>query len=327
MTPFKRASVLIALLFSFSVFAQEIPWSITPASGPASGGTIVTIRGPIGSWPYDAVFGSVWASARLIGDHTLEVVTPPHPPGTVNVRLFEYDIWRETPLQFTYTGNLPEEAFERILLPVYVPPTFGAQGAEFRSDLRLAAKTNDVTVWGLVRDCIVLCVEPPDSPVTVSSWMRPEELLFSPNGTPGRFIYVRNEEAHQLVAHLRAFDVSREATNFGTEIPVVRFDSEADTTIVLPALPTDRRFRNNLRVYATEPVVVTITAGDIQGSLQLAAGRSEYEPAQGSWGNFPVDAGLVRVTITAPGTTTKIWAFATVTNNDTQVITTVTPQP
>jgi hypothetical protein len=323
----KRAAVLLTIIFAFQAFAGDpAEWSITPSSGSVNGGTKVRITGPLGSWPYGAVFGGAWAPETFrVDDNTLEVLTPPHAPGTVEVTLFEYDIYLSTPLTFTYQGELPEEEYERILLPVFIPPTTGAHGAEFRTDLRLEARTTEATVRGLLVDCIVLCIEPPDSPITLYAYNNHDTLNLVPNGTPGRFIYVGKAEARELVAHLRAYDVSREATNYGTELPVVRYD-DFETTIVLPSVPTDPRFRNNLRIYAKEPVRVTITAGEVQETVQLSAPANEYEPAYATWSNFPANAGSVKVTLRAQGTE-RIWGFATVTNNETQAITTVTPQP
>lgn len=325
--PTKRAAIFFSLIFAFSAFAgQPAEWSITPSSGPATGGTIVRIKGPFGSWPYSAVFGDVFAVSTRVDEDTLEVVTPPGLPGRVGVRIFEYDIYLDTPLTFTYEGAVPEGAYQRILLPVFIPPAAGAHGAEFRTDLRLAARTAEVTVYGLLQDCIVLCVGPPDGPISIWNYHETSPNLV-PNGTPGRFIYVASAEARELIAHLRAYDVSREATNHGTELPVVRFDEDFDQIIVLPGVPTDGRFRNNLRIYAAEAVNVTIAAGNVQETLQIPAPASPYEPAYATWSNFPADVGEVKVTIRSDASEKKIWAFATVTNNDTQAITTVTPQP
>jgi hypothetical protein len=67
--------------------------------------------------------------------------------------------------------------------------------------------------------------------------------------------------------------------------------------------------------------------------MSLTGSSDPFEPAYASFADFPVDAGTVRVTITVDPIITllpvevPIWAFITVTNNDTQAITTITPQP
>ncbi len=332
----KRATLVLALISAFSAFAGDVPWSITPNKGPTTGGTTVTIKGPFGSWPYGAIFGGIPApSTSRIDEDTIVAVTPPHLPGTVEVVMFEYDIGLSTPLTFTYEGPVPVESYARVLLPVYIPPTPGAHGAEFRTDLSLTAKPGrEATLYGLVQNCVVLCIEPPGYPITVYAGRPSYELNLEPNGTPGRFFYVEQNQVRNLSAHLRAYDVSREATNYGTELPVVRFDTESDPVITLASVPTDPRFRNTLRIYSDVPMRVHITAGDVQETLQLQGANDIYTPASGVWTNFPSGVGPVTVTVTAepvmadpPAHAGKIWAFATVTNNDTQAITTVTPQP
>jgi hypothetical protein len=334
--PTKRAAIVLALIFAFSAFAKVRPWSITPSKGPTTGGTTVTIKGAFGSWPYGVIFGGVWAeSAIRVDDDTIVTVTPPHLAGRVEVTVFEGDIYLSTPLTYTYEGPVPVESFARVLLPVFIPPAHGAGGAQWWTDLTLVAKPGrEATVHGLVQDCVVLCVEPPGSPITIAELRPLHELNLQPNGTPGRFFYVLKDELRNFSAHLRAFDVSREATNYGTELPVVNFDTESDSVITLASVPTDPRFRNLLRVYSDLAIDVTIKAGDVEETLHLEGTTDNHAPAYGAWANFPSGVGPITVTVTAhppigdpplPGG--KIWAFATVTNNDTQAITTVTPQP
>jgi hypothetical protein len=324
----KRAALLFAVVFAFSALAGGPAESIVPSAGPTSGGTEVTITGTFGFGDtYWVFFGRVPAASTTRVDlHTLKATTPAHLPGTVPIAIFEYDLLLGTDLTFTFVGGVAEDAYARILLPVFIPPAAGAHGAEFRTDLRLAARTSEVTVYGLLQDCIVLCVEPPDAPITIRNFHETTPNLV-PNGTPGRFIYVADDQVRELAAHLRAYDVSREATNHGTELPVVRYDEDFDQVIILPGVPTDSRFRNNLRIYAKEAVNVTIVAGSVQETLQIAAPPNDYVPAYATWSNFPADVGEVKVTIRSDASEKKIWAFATVTNNDTQAITTVTPQP
>lgn len=326
----RRASTLLALCFAFPLLAFTAT-SITPSSGPTSGGTLVTIKGEFANWPYNVYFGQVQAlDTRRVDEHTITAITPPHLPGPQPVRLFEYDFMFETDLTYVYEGPVPEEAFARILLPVFTPPAFGAHGAEFRTELEMSGRDGEAIVYGLLEKCELPCVEPSRDPVRLYRWAEPDLV---PNGSPGRFIFVDQREVRHVAAHLRAYDVSREATYTGTELPVVRFDTEADPVIVLPAVPTDPRFRNMLRVYSVAPMTVTVTAGEVTQSLQLAPGADMFAPAYGVWTDFPVGVGEVRVTVKAavagnpPAYVGKIWAFATVTNNDTQVITTVTPQP
>jgi hypothetical protein len=75
------------------------------------------------------------------------------------------------------------------------------------------------------------------------------------------------------------------------------------------------------------------TGTPLNYSLDLAEGKSVFEPAFASFTNFPANIGPVTVTIgipvppILPPEPPRIWAFDSVTNNDTQLITTITPQP
>lgn len=59
----------LTLLSALSLSAQEAQLSISPALGPSSGGTTVTITtdGSFGSWPYGVEIGGVWStSVKLV---------------------------------------------------------------------------------------------------------------------------------------------------------------------------------------------------------------------------------------------------------------------
>jgi hypothetical protein len=126
--------------------------------------------------------------------------------------------------------------------------------------------------------------------------------------------------------------------NFGTEIPVVREREMTSRSLDLVAVPTDSRFRRTLRIYATGPTFLWVNFTDgaetFQRTVTLAAGGDGFEPAYAELSDFPTFASGAKqatVTIEAPPTASPFpqppyWAFISVTNNDTQVITTITPQ-
>ena len=63
-------------------------YSISPTSGPAAGGTLVTITGkfPSGQEPYTVTIGGVAGHECYCGRHdTLTAITGPHAPGLVDV--------------------------------------------------------------------------------------------------------------------------------------------------------------------------------------------------------------------------------------------------
>lgn len=239
---------------------------------------------------------------------------------------------------------LAQAESERLLLPVFTPPVHGAHGSEFHTELRIANNSqNTVTVLGIDGGCTIVCLPggPAFFPLGAGEEAGPDDIAF--NGSPGRFIYVPTDQVSSLSMNLRVFDVTRDAQNFGTEIPIVRERDFVNNRIVLVGVPTDPRFRNTLRIYSPMASFAVVTVGDrppvtipLTGGAgsQLPGFPDLFVPAYGSFTDFPAGNGPVRVTIQAGSDIvtllpfeTLVWAFVTVTNNDTQAITTITPHP
>jgi hypothetical protein len=318
-------------------------FTMTPASGPTSGGTVVRItrEAGFGTWAYGVEFGGVPAvRTTRIDEHTLEAVTPPHFPGTSSIRIFEYDLFLGTDLTFTFEGPVPVEAYERLLLPIFVPPVRGAFGSEFHTELRLSRNGFEpvLQAFGLETKC-PHCPRFPltDYPILLGE-LKPEvEPHLNFTGRPGRLIYMPKEHVEYLTGNLRVFDVSRAALNFGTEIPIVPEHEFKDLEVVLLGVPTDPRFRNTLRIYSYAPMQVEVVLqGHSPVTVTLRPGDDVFDPAYGVFTAFPTHGAPVRVVVRRiqPGGVAtpidpdlKIWAFVSVTNNETQLITTITPQP
>jgi hypothetical protein len=333
-------AALLSLVFCLHAAAQDT-YTITPDRGPVAGGTVVTIRGEFGEWPYGVIFGSVGVPATRVNATTLVATTPAHLPGTVPVTIFEYDIGIPSGLTFTFEGET-EAAFRRLLLPVFTEPIRGAFGSEFRTELRARlANGSRAEIHGLARQCPTLCVERPDAPF-VLTFDSPslESPNLAPAGKPGQFIFIPRNEEGRVSMNLRGYDTSRSAENFGTEIPIVPEDEffRGGDPVVLVGVPSDARFRNTLRIYSigdlNSPVLVEIDGPgiSIDHVVQLTAGETFLHPGYAQFSNFPISAGTLRVRIT-PIIPRPIegggsyWAFISVTNNETQHITTITPQP
>jgi hypothetical protein len=318
----RRLAVLPFLLAALSVSAdhgQEC--TISPSSGPTSGGTTVTIRcnDLKEGWPYGVIFGSTGAiSTERTAADTLVAVAPPHLPGTVGITLFEYDRGMGTHLTYTFEGAIPE-SFERMLLPIFTPPVHGAFGSEFRTELRIRAKEPAGIALNGLR--VTFSDDPLELGHVPNGWP-PEMLVYE--GDPGRFFFVDDEDATNIAASLRVYDVSRAGENFGTEIPIVR-DRDFSTRILLLGIAGDARYRNTLRIYGTNASTATITIGGrAPVTVPLRAGVSLFDPAYAQFSDFPIGGDPVDVRIEAPS---PVWAFVSVTNNETQLISTITPQP
>jgi hypothetical protein len=330
-----RSLLLLCFLFPASAALAETSFSISPTAGPVSGGTLVTIKGDFGQWPYGVLFGGVAArETTRVDEHTLTAITPAHLPGPSHVRIFEYDIFIGTDLTYEFEGHAEHSSLQRLLLPVFTPPVKGAFGSEFRTQLSLTSTgPRNAQVFGLEDLCpIENCTRYPqhDYPLEVTT----NTSLPVPSGNPGRFVYTSVEDLDLLAGNLRVFDVTRSASNYGTEIPIVRQDDFDNTRIDLVGIPTDPRFRNTLRIYGDEVRTVYVTvSGRPSVLVTLTPGEDIFSPTYGVFTDFPIGPGMVNVTIespippTSPPTFFEIWAFVSVTNNDTQLISTITPQP
>lgn len=147
-----------------------------------------------------------------------------------------------------------------------------------------------------------------------------------------------------LTFNLRIFDLSRQLSTWGTEIPVIGLDDFRSTAFFLLPVPIQERFRLTLRIYRdlAGPAVsngVTLRAFDIaSGELLLTRDlevprRSEMMFTPGYLEINDLAAALpelqgssaARFEIVPSHSAQRVWAFVSVTNNDTQHVTTITP--
>jgi IPT/TIG domain. len=336
-----RTIVTFAFVSAFLALplTAETPYSITPDIGPTSGGTTVTVKGDFGFSNYGVIFGAVPAtSTTKVDEHTLIAVTPPHMPGRSSVTIFEYDIGISTDLTFRLYGSTPPN-YERVMLPIFTPPVHGAFGSEFHTDLRVANPgTGRVSLYGLKQSCGFPCpgVSDDTRPYEVDEGeeIGPEHV--EPTGDPAQFLWVTKTEGAELAMNLRVHDVTRDDQNFGTEIPIVRDSDWRINRLTFVGVPTDPRFRNTLRLYGGNyPYTALVRVGDrpvVRVPMSLTTHL--FDVVYGVFSDFPSDAGFVSITvdfevdfdsIVAPEV--EMWGMITVTNNDTQAITTITPQP
>src|SRR5687767_202406 len=144
---------------------------------------------------------------------------------------------------FLSVSAFAQRETERVLLPVFTAPVHGAHGSEFHTDLRVVnTGQQTVTIDGLTINCPV-CLPPANQYVLgPGEEIKPSDVLLT--GTPGRFINVATDDISSLAMNLRVYDVTRDQSNFGTEIPIVREQDFTLNKIVLVGVPTDSRFRN-----------------------------------------------------------------------------------
>jgi len=350
-----RSTISIAALFlATSLSAAPVITSVTPSSGPVAGGTTVTIKGagfsdtcvtcsPPFATP-EIWFGETPAeSVKLVDGNTIEAVTPPHPPARVGVRIHQYDGSPSFTLTdaFEFTGQIGE-AFDPFLFPIFTLPVKGAFGSEFHTRARLwnESRTQNVSVYGVDTNCYL--IDPPISPLFPWPLQNEgEELQLLPgcteNGAVGHLFWVA-KGTDSVAANLRVTDVTRQADSHGVQIPVVHRKDFHDDRVALLGVPVDARYRLTLRIYGlvrTEQLISISVNGLLRHQFYLQPSASLFEPAYAQFTDFPLPEELpagqdtIRVVVDASRgefePVVPIWAFITVTNNETQQITTVTP--
>ncbi len=339
------AIVLFVTLFAFTAAGQTpkpVVQKIEPSSGPVAGGTHLVITGenlnPLCP-PYMVFCAdlSVQIGGKPVqilerSNHRLVVLTPASSSGAADVDVKTNGGVARLARAFTYGAT----DFRRILLPVLmIDEVGGAQGSRWKTELAGYHRgtgsiqvTDDPTHSG--------------DDVTGRGAFTPQIATARPGR--GRFIYVTSQTAPSVTLNLRARDVSRESQNLGTELPVVGQDDTfgASSTIPLVNIPMQQQYRQKVRIYDFEGESARTVTVRIYGDnsatpavtrdvkLSVEATNADYPEYPGQsdidLDQMPELSGFSRVTVTidtpAEG---RFWAFATITNNDTQLITTVTP--
>lgn len=356
----------------FSYFRQagvgsEEPFfvlSVTPASGPVTGGTEVTVQVDDIPFCFDPV-----PDAALIFDgievnnvredhvnNTITGITPPHAAGSVNVVVRTCGGPAvELESGFTYnTDANPQPAYEKVLFPVFFFGP-GAHGSQWATSISVYnAGESTVTTLNPLFFGNPIC--PAGCGCGAEAEVGPGETgdVCGQFGDPaGLIFYAPTNAALDLHYHAVAFDTSRATENAGTEMPVVREREFRRDEIVLPSLPLDEKFRLGLRVYNPDQhdgaqVKMQVLAADSNTVYGERTFTLDYpiqtllpdpfpnRPAYVNIGNLhtivreilgsaaTVSRFHIKLTPVTPGI--RFWAFATITNNETQLITTVSPQ-
>jgi hypothetical protein len=351
---------VLALFTTLAAFAQTpapIVTDIQPNQGAASGGTLVVIRGDnlstqircILPCPPQVTFGDVTVDAVEESDERLVVTTPAHDPGTVDVTV---RIPGRPPVvkndAFTFLGG-PDSNYEQVLLPIYVKnPLPGANGSRWKTDFRIrnnGSEAVQLAPW----DCPPNMACPPVFPFTFmlapqKTLVNPENFALYGGSNPSRLLYV--SAPANVSMSLRVADVSRNGSNAGTDVPVIRRSELLRGTSQLFGVPlTDQNFRVLLRIYEVAngratfnvrfyaepdselpPYGTTLTATSPQtGPFRSEAAYVEFDVSallhlRRTW----PDVLRIEIEPVTPGS--RYWAVASITNNETQLVTLVTPQ-
>lgn len=231
--------------------------------------------------------------------------------------------------------------YERVMIPLAIAGEVpGAFGSRFTTELYVR---NDADSFVQVSQTPIGCgMSVCGTGIAPGTSLK--LILSVPNGR-GSFLYIDNRGTGKLTFNSRVQDVSRQALTWGTELPIVR-DSDwfVGRAAQIINVPTDARFRQTLRVFEDiggPTRVVRIRIFPMNSEVPLVdTTRSTIldTPNPGGLPAFPAYVQInhlvdefpqlatvsrVRVELSAPF---AIWGFVSVTNNETQHITTITPQ-
>ena len=331
------------LTFSFVVLDANPTVAVSQSLGSTAGRTTINIvvaaahclnHAPSACPLPSITFGGVPATNVVVIDQShFRATTPPHPPGAVQVTVTG-DSFLKSSYAFRYydpTAPPSSKLFEKILIPVIFNGQ-GALGSNWSTELSLR-NDNDYLVE-------------PWRPIAGSSAIAPvTPISFGSGSAPsGAFLILPRKAAARVSFHAAVRDTSRADREWATEIPVVRENDFSSSGVELLDIPVDSRFRTMVRVYSmANPVpayasfvhiiVYSIDNGsvlrDVYPSLSDPTGCSEATscatiPSFASVSDLTTGLPSGRVGVQVQGNA-PLWAFATITNNETQHVTVVSP--
>lgn len=244
--------------------------------------------------------------------------------------------------------------YVRYLVPTVATNITGANGSTWVTELTIHnPRERELGILGDVCSGSPF-VTPPCADIF---FIRPQtsravQLQPSPFGTDGAFLYVPVDPTYPTTPMtLRVRDLSKNATSFGTEVPIARL-TDFVQLVTITDVPTDSRFRATLRIYNSSeaPREVQVRVFTLEGNTPIAEQRVQLKgivtvapdltPLHPAYAQLdPLSAAVraagprVRIEIDDPARVIvsppppPIWAFVSITNNETQQVTTITPHP
>lgn len=247
--------------------------------------------------------------------------------------------------------------FQRILVPSYNWAIPGALGSMWFADLTVFnAAANSATIYplfyntkGEMEGAAVLPGKR-FSALILLDQNTVTDRITAPRSV--RLLYVDPAHADDLKFNLRVYDFSRIKKTWGTEVPLVRERDLRTTAIELFPVPLDPMFRLSLRIYdpfrlgnaqveiryyvtRTGQLVATKTATLSVFERRFNSGVDVSFPGVAEFGNLLVDVPelssvdpteQLRIEIIPLTPGLRFWAMVSLTNNDTQQVTLLTPQ-
>jgi len=244
---------------------------------------------------------------------------------------------------------------EKVLIPMHVGRFPGALGSDWEISLALTNLSGErITVGGPTGAICppILCPYIP-AEISPQATVNVPQMITS-SQVPAAFFRTEPGKSHNLAITLRSQDLSRQGETWGSVVPVIREADLFSRRFALTDIPVQAQFRAMLRLYDVDPatppqVRVRVYKVDPLQSVFNAPQESdelllEFQPVftiPSSESNkfwFPAYAqvalGLddslagaerIRVEVEPLDGRADYWAFVSVTHNETQHVTIITP--
>lgn len=235
---------------------------------------------------------------------------------------------------------------QTVLLPLAPDVLLGAHGSEWVTELAITNRgpiAAQVEGYGPPECGPVLCGPEPPIPPNTTIYTGIIEGC-----TLGRLLTVDSIELDQLSFSLRSRDTSRDARAWGAMIPVVRESSFFDRPFSITNVPHSPLFRSMLRVYDAEPssnsAAIVVRYYAVNAAVPYPVAPADRLLAEGEITLQPANAGCpafaqilapstlslhegerIRIEIVPLDGRRVYWGFVSVTNNDTQEVSILTP--
>ena len=224
---------------------------------------------------------------------------------------------------------------QQYLLPIWATAAPGAFGSVWQTEWTVS--NNGTTTLSILAPLCPFGSLCPVVPMIVEPNAEKRPVLYPQAPAPnlGIFVSVPTDQASSFATELRVRDLSQQSASWGAELPVVN-TTEFRNSIRLLDVPADPNFRVLLRIYGLSssagPVHVRVQKPDgtalLEQTIRLLLPQSSFAP---SYAQLPIPAGVagdrLRIDLTTVASDQPVWAFVSVTNDTTQELTLITPQP
>ncbi len=240
---------------------------------------------------------------------------------------------------------------EQLLVPIAPDRILGAFGSTWDTSLAIANVSDvPVTVWVYPPFCNILCSSIPE-PIPARATMFIGTVSNRCTPAVGQIFISDRTSAENLFFTLRSRDTSRDAKAWGSIVPVVRTRDRFSRPFSIVDVPVSSGLRSLLRLYsmnaagaasvrvrfyavdpnAGTPFVGSTFIAEIVPTFVLPPTESApYCPAYAEialWREPSLqNASRIRVDVVPGDSVQQYWGFVSVTNNDTQEVSILTPR-